>query len=66
MKSDDKPEALFDCCKLVLVRFDEENADDIDTDGVPVLIEALNCGVFIEDQMDSIQQFTIHLVRFSL
>ena len=66
MKSDDKTAALFDCCKLILVRYDEENADVIDTDGAPVLLEALNCGVYIEDQMDSIQQYTIHLVRLCL
>ena len=48
------------------MRYDESNADGIDTDGAPVLLEALNCGVYIEDQMDSIQQYTIHLVRFCL
>ncbi|XP_052098508.1 HEAT repeat-containing protein 1-like [Mytilus californianus] len=57
---------LFDCCKMILERFDPEFGEVIDSDGIPVLMSALKSAVCIDDNEDTIQQFSIYMITKDL
>lgn len=65
LEDGNKSKVLFDCCKMILERFDPEFGEVIDSDGIPVLMGALKSAVCIDDNADTIQQFTIYMVRHS-
>lgn len=65
LEEENKSTVLFDCCKMILERFNPEFGEVIDSDGIPVLMAALKSVVCIDDNADTIQQFTIYMVRHS-
>ncbi|XP_071145410.1 HEAT repeat-containing protein 1-like isoform X1 [Mytilus edulis] len=66
LEEENKSTVLFDCCKMILERFNPEFGEVIDSDGIPVLMAALKSVVCIDDNADTIQQFTIYMITKDL